>query len=319
MSCELQFYRLAIKTAPEKHLAQSNLPAKTASRPSFSIGLLPVNILVASGVLLVLTGLLHVPMLLISGGSWEGSVSWRKPILFGISTGMTLWSLGWILIKLKRWKVDTLVSWIVALALVIEVGLITMQQWRGQASHFNQETSFDAVVDMAMVAFICIAVAGILWFTFRSFGSLDLSADYAFAVRSGMVFLVLSCAIGFAISFYGYERLEAGLSPESVGERGVTKFPHGVAIHALQLLPIAVFVMQFLKWNEAVRLRVAKYLSVSFLLQMMFAGYQTVNGLGRFELNSSVGIALLGGSVLVVAYPLIEILKRKFWFMETNR
>ena len=48
------------------------------------------------GALLILAGLIHVAILLISGGSWEGPLSWRKPATFGLSFGVTLINVTWI-------------------------------------------------------------------------------------------------------------------------------------------------------------------------------------------------------------------------------
>ena len=122
--------------------------------------------------------------------------------------------------------------------------MITLQRWRGTASHFNHATTIDEIIDFSMLGLIVIAFLGICYFTVRCFGNLKLDADYQLALRAGMVFLFASCLIGFVISVYGYERLAAGLSPEKVGKSGVPKFPHGIAIHALQLLPLAVLVMR---------------------------------------------------------------------------
>ena len=48
------------------------------------------------GVVLVASGIGHLPVWAVLGGAWEGPVTWRKPILFGISGGLTAISLGWV-------------------------------------------------------------------------------------------------------------------------------------------------------------------------------------------------------------------------------
>ena len=262
-----------------------------------------------SGILLIIVGAIHIPIWLADGSSWEGSVAWRKPILFGISTGMTLWSLGWLKTNLKRRRPDDAVAWVVSISLVLEVGLITLQRWRGTASHFNHATTLDEIIDYAMLGLICIAVLGICYFAVRSFGNLKLTADYQYALRSGMCFLVISCLIGFVISVYGYERLSEGFSPEKVGRAGVPKFPHGIAIHALQMLPLAVFVMQRLATPLAQRLTVVHWLTASFVLQIIFASYQTFNGYARGELQTLLGGALAVAVVATLIIPAIIALK----------
>ena len=52
--------------------------------------------LVLVGVVLVASGLAHAVAWAILGGPWEGPVTWRKPILFGISGGLTSLSAAWV-------------------------------------------------------------------------------------------------------------------------------------------------------------------------------------------------------------------------------
>lgn len=268
------------------------------------------SILSVSGILLIALGILHVPIWLLDGGSWEGSVSWRKPILFGVSTGMTLCSLGWLMGKLTPVKLDKLMAWLVSVSLVIEVALITVQKWRGVASHFNQETPLDRWIDTLMLGLIVIAFAGITYFWIRCFDKLELAPDYSLALRSGMCFLVVSCLIGFAISTYGYNRIAENLTPETIGERGVAKFPHGIAIHALQFLPLAVWILRWLRISEEQCTWAIRWLVVSFSIQIAFACHQTLNGLARTEFAATSGVILAVASVMTgmvpIAWPVLN-------------
>jgi hypothetical protein len=45
-----------------------------------------------TGGLLILSGVIHLAMLLTGGGTWEGPLSLRKPATFGLSFGLT-WSM----------------------------------------------------------------------------------------------------------------------------------------------------------------------------------------------------------------------------------
>ena len=206
---------------------------------------------------------------------------------------MTLWSLGWLEKNLtRRGWLDRATGWTVSVSLVLEVAFITLQRWRGTASHFNHATTVDEIIDFSMLGLIVIAFLGICYFTVRCFGKLKLDADFKLALRAGVVFLVASCLIGFMISVYGYERLAEGLSPEKVGKSGVPKFPHGIAIHALQMLPLAVFVMRRLATPLTHRASVVRWLTASFVLQIVFASYQTFNGYARGDLQTPLGILL---------------------------
>jgi hypothetical protein len=41
------------------------------------------------GAVLIVSGLLHLVVFAIDGGPWEGPVSWRKAVTFGVSFGLT--------------------------------------------------------------------------------------------------------------------------------------------------------------------------------------------------------------------------------------
>ena len=59
------------------------------------------------GVVLVASGVFHVVIAILDGGSWSGDISWRKPILFGFSAGATMISLGWVAGKVRPRRGDS--------------------------------------------------------------------------------------------------------------------------------------------------------------------------------------------------------------------
>jgi hypothetical protein len=63
---------------------------------------------------------------LIDGGSLSGPISWRKPILFGFSAGVTVLSMGWGVGKMTRWLMDFPLLALFSAAMLVEVGLITL-------------------------------------------------------------------------------------------------------------------------------------------------------------------------------------------------
>jgi phosphatidylglycerophosphate synthase len=78
---------------------------------------------------LVVSGLVHVGVLLATGGSWSGPLSLRKPATFGLSFGLTLATLTWVLSLLPRRRPVSL--GLFGLACLVEVVVITVQAWRG--------------------------------------------------------------------------------------------------------------------------------------------------------------------------------------------
>src|SRR3954453_18843728 len=91
---------------------------------------------------LVATGLFHLVVYAADGGPWGGPVSWRKPVTFGLSFGITLASVPWVATfvalsaRTRNWVLG-----LFAAASVAEVALVTTQRWRGVPSHFNTETT----------------------------------------------------------------------------------------------------------------------------------------------------------------------------------
>ena len=190
------------------------------------------------------------------------------------------------------------------LLLVAEVALITVQQWRGVASHFNHEGNLNTVIENWMTYLIVAATSLLAEFTRRSFRSLYASGDLKLAIRGGMAFLMVSYLIGFAILFHGNAEVMAGNDPSTYGRAGVTKFPHGVAIHALQLFPLACWLMAKLGFPTEQRNRLIGCLIASTTMLLVFSVVQTLGGQSRFDLTVSGGFCLTVSGVCLL--PLLS-------------
>jgi hypothetical protein len=241
-------------------------------------------------VLLVLSGVFHFGVWVASARAWEGAVSWRKPMLFGRSTGVTCLSLGWVLGWLRSSKTGCVIALSTAIAAVIEVGLITLQTWRGVASHFNVATPFDALVNYAIDVLITVITLAILAMTVRSLGPLRRDgvrapADFELAIRFGMILLSTSCLFGYWMLWYGARQVAAGQSPELFGAGGVVKFVHGMPMHAVQVLPISCWLMSHMSVALPSRTRAVALLGVGFALLTLFAAVQTFRGRARADLD----------------------------------
>jgi len=88
--------------------------------------------------------------------------AWIKPLKFALSIAIFSVTFVWLLTFVDRtdglpkdrqsYRPSRRVRWIAnltGLALLIEIGLITMQVIRGATSHFNVSTPFDAAVRSA--------------------------------------------------------------------------------------------------------------------------------------------------------------------------
>lgn len=266
------------------------------------------------GLILVASGLAHAAVWAALGGPWEGPVTWRKPILFGISGGLTCLSAGWAWSQLPERRGDGWLAAATAWALLIEVGLIDLQRWRGVASHFNRQTPLDSFLYDLMGGLILFVTLVILDLTIRFFRQPTLlPADMLLAARAGLVLLAISCLLGIWISAYGDLRVAAGLTPEIYGEAGVPKFPHGAVIHAIQWLPLLAWAARRAGLPESRRYRLVVSATVGTLLMLVFALVQTLTGRSRFDAPPAmavvlaVGITCLAVPVLITAVTLLRL------------
>ncbi|MFM7136843.1 MAG: hypothetical protein ACKO1M_07210 [Planctomycetota bacterium] len=241
--------------------------------------------LVLVGVVLVASGLAHALVWAILGGPWEGPVTWRKPILFGISGGLTSLSAAWVWSRLPWRRGDVWLAAATAWALFVEVLLIDLQRWRGVASHFNRATPLDSFLYDAMGALILFVTAVLVDLTVRLFRSpTAMPPDMLLAARAGMLLLVISCGLGIWVSVHGDLRVAEGLEPERFGRAGVPKFPHGVVIHAIQWLPAIAWAGRVAGLTVTARRRLVEVATVLSAVLLGFALTQTLSGRARFEL-----------------------------------
>lgn len=244
------------------------------------------------GVLLVLSAFFHAAVLLLGGGSVEGDVSWRKPILFGEAFGLTAISMAWVATFLPRWPVrGWLLLGTLGLANFGEVFLVAMQQWRGVPSHFNNNTPFDAAVFGLMGLLILLAALVIGVVTLLTFFVLRAPASLACAIRLGMALLVASQVFGL---------LMIRNASNTFGAAGAMKVPHALALHGLQVLPALAWFLLFASYKESQRLRIVVVASGGYAGLVAVSAWQAFRGLAPLDLDLATMLALGLAVVLFV-------------------
>ncbi len=257
------------------------------------------------GFILVASGIIHLVLLGVTGGAWEGPTSFRKPGLFGLSAGVTAWSLAWAFVNMRPHPLDRLASRLLAGCLLVEVGLITLQQWRGVPSHFNRATQFDAAVEAIMLAMILIITAGVFWLSLRSIRLPSIAASTAAALRGGLWLLAVSCVLGIGVTALGEINRAQGRPLEDWGAAGVLKYPHGAAMHAIQVLAVLDWLLRRLRSQFA--LAAVHSAIASHVFFLIHAIWQTAQGRARHDLDFvsvllvSAAIAFLTVSIAAVA------------------
>ncbi len=273
-----------------------------------------------AGCVLLASGIVHSLVWLVEGGSLAGPVSLRKPILFGISAGLTVISMGWLIGKMRRRMFDLPLMILFSLAMLAEVGLITLQQWRGVPSHFNRSTQVDAIMSTCIEGLIVVATLVIVELTRRSFGPLRVASDMRLAVRGGMGLLLFSCLLGFVLAAYGNYQTSLGNRPDIFGSAGVMKFPHGIPMHAIQILPMLAWFLRNVDVDERERLRSLVYACGAMITFTSYSLLQTFDGRARFDMTvSTTGIMLLTLYLVGMALkPVIYAIRSRLLSARTN-
>ncbi len=256
--------------------------------------------------LLVVSGLFHLSLVCVTGAEWEGPLSPRKPGLFGVSAGLTGWSIIWVLTQLSPRRQDRRFATLMTVSLLIEVGLITLQYWRGVASHFNHTTTLDAAIESLMLGWILFATGGIAWVCWRSQVIPPMAESRVVAIRAGLWLLLLSCGLGLLVTILGAVNVANGRQPELWGPAGVLKYPHGAVLHAIQTLPLLALLFERLRIPHAARL--LRAVVAAHVLFLVHALWQTVAGRARFDVDPVGGVALVAAGGLLVL-PLVAIVQ----------
>jgi hypothetical protein len=203
--------------------------------------------------LLVASGLVHLGILLATHGSWYGPVSWRKPMTFGLSFGLTLATITWLTsyVRVRAWLLGAF-----AAACVLEVALITVQAWRRTPSHFNLSTPLDGVIARTLAVGGAVLVGVIAVLTVMAFRRQpELSASTRLAIRAGLVILDVAMLSGAAMIAIGMTRVFGG-DQQGAYAAGVQLKPlHGATMHAVLVLPLLAAVLARLRWPERRRVR----------------------------------------------------------------
>ena len=217
---------------------------------------------------LLVSGLVHLGVLLATGGTWLGPVSMRKPTTFGLSFGLTLATVVWVTSPLTMGpRTRTVLLGVFSAVSVGETALITMQAWRGVPSHVNFGTPFDTAVSTALAAGGGVIIVTVLAFAAAALrGAGGLAPSMRLAVRSGFALMVVGLAVGAVMIATGVGEARAGDPLLAYSMLGTLKPVHGVALHAVLVLPALAWLLGALDVPERRRVRVVRAAVVAYVL-----------------------------------------------------
>ena len=204
------------------------------------------------GGLLMLSGVAHLAILLVGGGTWEGPVSLRKAATFGLSFGLTLVNVTFITSFVSlRDRARTRLLGVFAAACVVETFLVSVQAWRGVPSHFNVETPFDAAITQTLAVGGFTLVAVIVALTVAAFhAGTTWPPGLRLAIRAGFVALVGAQIVGGVMIATGMRLVFGGDAQSAYVTGGWLKPVHAALMHGILVLPLLAWLISRTGWDE---------------------------------------------------------------------
>ena len=250
---------------------------------------------------------------------------WDKPLLFSVSFALYAVTLAWLISRLQRPRLRRTahrVGTVIAVATGAEMAAIVLQVLRGQQSHFNYSTPFNALVFAAMGVFVVIifmaTVAVGIAFLIES-----PVADRAttWAVRLGLGISVAGMSVEFLMiiprasqaggSIRGAHSVgvpDGGPSLPLLGwdtTGGDLRIPHFVGLHALQMLPLLSLALTLLpltaRLSDRTRVRLVLVAAAGYTGLFALVLWQALRGQSVVHPDrwTIVGaLALVAGTVL---------------------
>ncbi len=176
-----------------------------------------------------------------------GALIIPKPLKFALSIGLLIATVIQILAILDvSSRTRAAIAWTLIGTMAVEMGAIGIQAARGNPSHFNTTTRFDAAMWNAMLIAIVVALITLVAFAILvTTRSLDCEPLVATAIRIGAWLLLLAAVSGFAMGARKQHSVGGGDGAGAVlpltgwnREYGDLRVSHFFALHGLQVLPL---------------------------------------------------------------------------------
>lgn len=217
------------------------------------------------GALMMVSGVLHVGVFAVLGGSWTGPVSFRKAVTFGLAFGLTVITLAWVTSFLTMSKrLRAIVLGLFTAACVVEVAGVTTQAWRRVPSHFNRSTPFDTAVTTLLAAGGGVIVFVVVLLTVVALRRQPtLSPSMKLALRIGFGSLTLAMAMGVVMIARG-SALAFTDPVAAYDTAGSLKPAHAAPMHGILVLPLAAWLLAATSFSETKRLRIVQLAVASY-------------------------------------------------------
>ncbi|MCU0437832.1 MAG: hypothetical protein MUC49_07935 [Raineya sp.] len=156
-----------------------------------------LELFIFGGICLVLACLFLI-LAYISTSQVNGTNAWLKPFKFAAATVFYSWTMAWFCSYLPQFNTSRF-SWAVIILLGFEIVYITLQAFRGKASHFNVSTQFYGFMYtlMGLAATAVSIYTAYIAFLFFQNTFPTLPSYYVWAIRLSLVIFVIFSFEGF--------------------------------------------------------------------------------------------------------------------------
>ncbi|KUN81360.1 hypothetical protein [Streptomyces griseoruber] len=264
------------------------------------------------GTAMVASGAVHGVVALVDFAPWWGPVSWRKPVVFGVSFGLMAWAAVRILRQLAvRWWIRAGAG-LVVLTSVGETALITAQRWRGTASHFNRATATDAAVWSAIGDLVVLLVLGVVVLCVAALVRFEGRPASRVAVLVGLAGVLAAGAIGQRMAAVGEQVFdETGHVPHELlfGAAGSAKLAHAVGLHGLQLLAVLAILCEAGRLGERAAGTVTGIAALGYAAAFTAITVTAYDGRAPLHPSAAMAVLLVAGFLTTAAAALVTFVR----------
>ena len=259
---------------------------------------------------------------------------WEKPLKFAISTAIYSFTWSWLIGQLTRFR---RAAWWAgsasAILLLVEMVIIVGAAAVGATSHFNVSTPLNTAL-WAVMAFsisalwVATFVVSILLFRNRL-------GDPArtVAIRSGAIIALVGMGLAFLMTGPAGDQIsnyQGVIGAHAVGVAdggpglpvlgwstvaGDLRIPHFVGMHALQLIPLALIVIELLSRrvprlrDVVVRTRLVAIVAVTYALTLAVVTWQALRG--QSIVHPDALTLAVGGAIAALALAVTLVVLRR--------
>lgn len=216
-----------------------------------------------------------------------GINSMIKPIKFALSTWVYAWTMAYLLFYVNNQNRVKRYSILAIIVMSFEIGVITIQAFRGKLSHFNQTEILGGILYALMGVMI-------VWLTTATFiisvrfilqKTYSINKNFALSIKIGLLFFVIFSFFGGYMSVINSHNVggkigEAGLPLLNWSTLfGDLRVAHFFGIHSLQIIPLLGYFASKRINNEKNATEIIWIGSIVYFAFICFAITQALKGI----------------------------------------